>query len=82
VLARVRRRRLLPTVLIQGLQRVLHRRLIDPALDARTARPPRALLVLMRTVPALSGVAARFIGVGPRPERIPAFARRSEPSGS
>lgn len=81
VLARVRRRRLLPTVLIQGLQRVLHRRLIDPALDARVARPPRGLLTLVRTVPALSGVAARFIGIGPRPERVPAFARRPESSG-
>ena len=76
VLARVRRRRAMPTFLIQSFQRVLHRVLIDPALDGRVARPPRVLLAVVKRVPALTGLTARFIGIGPRPESIPAFARR------
>ncbi|SKA96454.1 2-polyprenyl-6-methoxyphenol hydroxylase [Agreia bicolorata] len=76
VLATVRRRRALPTVLIQSLQRVLHRRLIGPALEGRIAQPPRLLVAIARRVPAITGLTARFIGIGPRPERIPAFARR------
>jgi 2-polyprenyl-6-methoxyphenol hydroxylase-like FAD-dependent oxidoreductase len=78
VLAQVRRRRLMPTVLIQGLQRVMHKRLIDSALTGQTAGPPRGILLLMKLVPALSGLTARFVGIGPRPERIPGFARRPE----
>lgn len=82
VLAQVRRRRLVPTVLIQGLQRVLHRRLINPALDGRITQPPRGLLLLLKRVPALAAVTGRFVGIGPRPERIPEFARRPENPGA
>ena len=39
--------------------------------------PPRLLVRLMRRFPALSYGPAYLIGVGPRPERAPAFARRA-----
>lgn len=75
-LARVRRRRLLPTVLVQGLQRIMHRLVAVPALDGRLIAPPAAVLGLMRRVPLLRIVPAYLIGIGPLPERAPAFARR------
>lgn len=74
--ARVRRRRLLPTVLVQTLQRVMHRNVAGPALSGELAGPPAPLLALMNRVPALQIVPAYLIGVGFRPERAPAFARR------
>ena len=75
ILARVRRRRALPTVLIQGLQRILHARLIMPALRGRTSRAPHLILAIMRRLPLLTAVPALLIGVGPRPERAPTWAR-------
>jgi 2-polyprenyl-6-methoxyphenol hydroxylase-like FAD-dependent oxidoreductase len=78
-LARVRRRRLVPTVLVQGMQRLLHRGLVKPILDGRRMGPPKPLLTLLRRVPPLSGVTAYVIGVGVRPEHAPPFAVR--PSG-
>lgn len=76
-LRRVRRRRLLPTVLVQGLQRVMHAALIDRVLDGGVTGPPAALVAVWRRVPALSAIPALLIGVGPRPERIPPWARRA-----
>ncbi|GAA2408124.1 FAD-dependent oxidoreductase [Streptomyces glaucosporus] len=72
----VRRRRLLPTAVTQALQRLLHRRLIGPVLQGRSAAPPKALPALLRRLPGLSAVPARLIGVGVLPERAPRFARR------
>jgi 2-polyprenyl-6-methoxyphenol hydroxylase-like FAD-dependent oxidoreductase len=81
-LAAVRRRRLLPTVLVQAVQRLMHRVLVMPILEGRRAGPPRPVLALVSRVPALSGVLAHLIGVGPRPEHAPAFARRPQPQAS
>ena len=68
-LARVRRRRLPATALIQGIQRVAQARLIRPALGRRGPfRPPRALLALGR-VDAVRRLPAWIIGTGVRPER-------------
>lgn len=75
LLARVQRRRMFPTVLLQLLQRVLHARLIAPALS-RTVAPPAVLVGLLRCVPVLAVLPAWIVGVGPRPERAPAWARR------
>jgi len=75
-LAGVRRRRLAPTALTQGLQRVLHRRLMAPILRGDTAGPPAALVAVVRRLPGLAAIPAYMIGVGVRPERAPAFARR------
>ncbi|GGK37086.1 oxidoreductase [Pilimelia terevasa] len=79
-LARVHDRRLLPTVLVQRLQRLLHRTMIMPILEGRRSGPPWPLLGLLRRVPPLSAVPAYLIGVGLRPEHAPPFARR--PAGA
>jgi 2-polyprenyl-6-methoxyphenol hydroxylase-like FAD-dependent oxidoreductase len=76
-LAAVRARRLLPTVLVQTLQRALHRALVAPLVEGRRAGPPAPVLALVRRVPQLSVVPAYLIGVGLRPEHAPAFARRT-----
>lgn len=76
VLARVRRRRASPTVLTQGLQRIMHAQLVMPAVRGRTVRPPRALIGLVNRLPSLSAVPAFVIGVGLRPEKVPRWARR------
>jgi 2-polyprenyl-6-methoxyphenol hydroxylase-like FAD-dependent oxidoreductase len=75
-LARVRRRRLLPTALTQAVQRVLHRGLLGPLLRGEEPTPPAALLGLIQRLPWLSIVPAYLIGVGVRPEHAPSFARR------
>ncbi|WP_218613666.1 FAD-dependent oxidoreductase [Pseudonocardia sp. KRD291] len=75
-LAQVRNRRLLPTVLVQGLQRLMHRAVAVPALEGRLDGPPAPMIALMRRFPAARIVPAYLIGVGFRPERAPAFARR------
>jgi 2-polyprenyl-6-methoxyphenol hydroxylase-like FAD-dependent oxidoreductase len=75
-LARVRARRLLPTILVQVLQRLLHRAVVAPIIDGRRMGPPKPVLALMRHVPQASYVPAYLIGVGLRPEHAPEFARR------
>ncbi|MEV0596132.1 FAD-dependent oxidoreductase [Nonomuraea cavernae] len=81
VLAGVRARRLLPTFLVQTLQRLMHRVLAVPVIEGRRKGPPRALLVLLRVFPQLSYVPAYLIGVGLRPEHAPPFARRPARTG-
>jgi 2-polyprenyl-6-methoxyphenol hydroxylase-like FAD-dependent oxidoreductase len=75
-LAAVRRRRMPAAVVIQGVQRLLHRRLIVPVLHGESGAPPAALVNLVRRLPFLSAIPAYVVGVGVRPERAPAFARR------
>jgi 2-polyprenyl-6-methoxyphenol hydroxylase-like FAD-dependent oxidoreductase len=75
-LAAVRARRILPTVLVQGLQRLLHRGLVAPIVEGRRMGPPEPVLALLRRVPQLSFVPAYLIGMGLRPEHAPPFARR------
>ncbi|GMA41959.1 FAD-dependent oxidoreductase [Mobilicoccus caccae] len=77
VLARVRRRRIVPTALIQGLQRAMHAGLIDRVLDGRLTGFPSAPPRLVQRLPALSVIPALVVGVGPRPERAPTWARRT-----
>ncbi|QBI53634.1 FAD-dependent oxidoreductase [Streptomonospora litoralis] len=72
----VRRRRLLPTVATQTLQRILHKRVVGPILAGRRPTAPKPLLSAVRALPQLSAVPAYLIGVGVRPERAPAFGRR------
>ena len=76
-LAAVRRRRLFPTAVTQGVQRFLASRLLGPLLRGADPTPPAALLGLVERLPWLSALPAYFIGVGVRPERAPAFARRA-----
>jgi 2-polyprenyl-6-methoxyphenol hydroxylase-like FAD-dependent oxidoreductase len=77
-LARVRRRRLVSTVLVQALQRLLHRAVVTPILAGRRGGPPRPVQALARAVPAFSVVPAVLIGIGWRPEHAPAFARPAD----
>jgi 2-polyprenyl-6-methoxyphenol hydroxylase-like FAD-dependent oxidoreductase len=74
-LAAVRRRRLFPTAVTQGVQRILQRGL-GPLLRGGNPTPPASVLGLIERLPWLSVLPAYFIGVGVRPERAPAFARR------
>ena len=82
-LARVQRRRMPPTVLIQGMQRILHARLIMPAIKGKELRPPELVIRIVRRLPWLSALPALAVGVGPRPERGPGWARRTaHPTGT
>ncbi len=76
-LAAVRRRRVFPTAVTQAVQRVLQRALLGPLLSGVDPTPPEALLSVVERLPWLSVLPAYFIGVGVRPERAPAFARRA-----
>ncbi|MFD0398748.1 FAD-dependent oxidoreductase [Kitasatospora sp. NPDC127121] len=75
-LARVQRRRQMPTVVIQRLQRVLHGVMFVPALTGRRSGPPMGFAALVRHVPAVRLGISRLIAFGPRPEHAPDFARR------
>ncbi|MBY0389442.1 MAG: FAD-dependent oxidoreductase [Mycobacterium pseudokansasii] len=81
-LAAVRRRRLLPTVVTQTVQRVLHRMLVGRLLGGKDPTPPPALLAVVDKLPWLSMLPAYFVGVGVRPEHAPAFARRGPGNSS
>jgi 2-polyprenyl-6-methoxyphenol hydroxylase-like FAD-dependent oxidoreductase len=78
-LARVQRRRAMPTAVMQGLQRILHAALLEPAVEGRLQRrrtrvSPLPLKVIQR-FPLLRRVPAYLMAIGPRPEHAPAFAR-------
>ncbi len=76
-LAAVRRRRIVPTVATQTVQRLMHRFLLAAVLQGReAARPPEALLRLLERVPQLTAVPAYVVGVGLLPQHAPDFARR------
>ncbi|MFE9321760.1 hypothetical protein ACIHDR_03005 [Nocardia sp. NPDC052278] len=77
-LARVQRRRSLPTIVAQRSQRGEHDMLLRPALAGtldgrRLPMPLRAL----RRIPALRGLTAYLGGIGIRPEHAPPFAYRA-----
>ncbi|MFI6043462.1 FAD-dependent oxidoreductase [Nocardia sp. NPDC051321] len=79
-LARVQRRRSLPTAVTQGIQRFLHARAIQPALAgsvdlAGSSRAPRPIRILRR-IPVIRSIPPFLVARGIRPEHAPAFARR------
>jgi 2-polyprenyl-6-methoxyphenol hydroxylase-like FAD-dependent oxidoreductase len=76
-LAKVERRRRMPTVVVQTVQRVMHRLLFGPIMTGKRSGAPAAMLFVGRHVPAAGRVLPRFIAFGPRPEHAPAFARRA-----
>ncbi|MEV7022990.1 FAD-dependent oxidoreductase [Kitasatospora sp. NPDC093558] len=76
-LARVQRRRWLPMVVIQRMQRLLHEVMFAPVLSGRRVGPPTRLVLLARYVPGFRQIPSRLIALGPRPEHAPAFARRA-----
>ena len=75
-LAKVRSRRLLPTALVQGLQRLLHRSVMRPVMAGKRNGPPAPMIKLLTRFPRLSYFPGRLLGLGFRPEHAPAFARR------
>jgi 2-polyprenyl-6-methoxyphenol hydroxylase-like FAD-dependent oxidoreductase len=75
-LAAVHRRRIVPTVAVQTLQRVLHRNVMVPVLQGTEAKPPAALLKLVELLPQLTAIPAYIVGVGLLPQHAPDFARR------
>ncbi len=73
-LARVQRRRELPTRVIQRIQLLIQKRVVtavlnDAASGGRNLTPP-AILRLISRVPLLQRLPARLIGLGVRPEHI------------
>jgi 2-polyprenyl-6-methoxyphenol hydroxylase-like FAD-dependent oxidoreductase len=76
-LDRVRRRRLLPTVAVQTLQRLMHRGVMAPVMAGKAGGPPRVVRRLAAAVPPVTTIPAYLIGVGLRPEHAPDFARRA-----
>ncbi|TDV35421.1 FAD-dependent oxidoreductase [Actinophytocola oryzae] len=79
-LAKVQRRRLLPTLVVQGVQRFLHARVLRPALAgeveiARATKLPLPVRV-MRRFPWFRRIPAYVVGRGIRSEHAPDFARR------
>ncbi|MBB3083851.1 FAD-dependent oxidoreductase [Geodermatophilus sabuli] len=79
-LARVRRRRMLPTVVTQFVQRQIQTRFLLRVLagDRPVGTPP--LVRLLARHPVLQGLPARLIGIGVLPEHAPPAAR--EPAGA
>jgi 2-polyprenyl-6-methoxyphenol hydroxylase-like FAD-dependent oxidoreductase len=70
LLAKVQRRRMLPTRLTQAVQVAAQNRMLSPLLDSR--QPPRmpSVLKLLNRWPALRALPAYAVGVGARPEHV------------
>jgi 2-polyprenyl-6-methoxyphenol hydroxylase-like FAD-dependent oxidoreductase len=79
-LAKVRNRRLLPTVVVQTMQRLVHRLFLGRKLNSTetvsSTGTPFMLKVAQRLT-FLQAVPAYLVAVGPRPEHAPDFARRA-----
>jgi 2-polyprenyl-6-methoxyphenol hydroxylase-like FAD-dependent oxidoreductase len=75
-LAKVRRRRLLPTLFVQAIQRAMHRGIVRPVIEGRHSGPPRSMVTLLNLIPGARLIPAYLVGIGLLPERAPAFARR------
>jgi 2-polyprenyl-6-methoxyphenol hydroxylase-like FAD-dependent oxidoreductase len=74
-LARVRRRRLFPTVFLQTGQRVLHDTIYVPRMAGLPGGFELVTLAL-RLLPVLARPLGRLVAIGPQPEPAPDFARR------
>jgi 2-polyprenyl-6-methoxyphenol hydroxylase-like FAD-dependent oxidoreductase len=76
-LARVQGRRWLPAALIQGVQRVIHAKVIAVAVSEGAPHPGPPLPVrLLNKIPAMRSVLGYGVAIGPLPEHAPAYARR------
>jgi 2-polyprenyl-6-methoxyphenol hydroxylase-like FAD-dependent oxidoreductase len=77
-LARVQARRWLPTFLTQWLQRLAHRFVIRPNLNAaRSPHIPPPMRRLLRRSRRMRAIPARIFAIGVLPEHAPLFARRA-----
>lgn len=78
-LRRVQIRRWLPTVIVQGVQKTVHNRVIAVAVaDDRPVSPPAGVRIISR-IALLRSIIGYGIAIGPLPEHIPGFARRAGP---
>ncbi|MEZ4861788.1 MAG: FAD-dependent oxidoreductase [Caldilineaceae bacterium] len=68
-LAQVQQRRAWPTRMTQGLQLLIHKRLLRPALQEESVALPVYVRWLLR-IPWLRRIPARIIGIGFRPEHV------------
>lgn len=78
-LAKVQRRRWLPTVVLQRVQLMLHDGFFAPVLTGRRVGPPTSVVLATRYLPGFRQLPSRLVAFGPRPEHAPAFARRPAP---
>lgn len=78
-LAVVQRRRQMPTVVIQAVQRVMHRAVFVPLFAGRRTGVPPVLLFFVRHAPVVRRLMPRLVAFGPLPEHAPGFARRAQP---
>jgi 2-polyprenyl-6-methoxyphenol hydroxylase-like FAD-dependent oxidoreductase len=69
-LAAVQRRRTFPTHFTQGLQILIHERVINRVLASEESVDPPWQMKLFDRVPALRRIPARVVGVGVRPEHV------------
>jgi 2-polyprenyl-6-methoxyphenol hydroxylase-like FAD-dependent oxidoreductase len=69
-LTRVQFRRILPTMVIQGMQRTIQNRFLSPLLAGRLPAKPPLVLRALRCYPMLQAIPARLIGLGVLPEHI------------
>jgi 2-polyprenyl-6-methoxyphenol hydroxylase-like FAD-dependent oxidoreductase len=69
-LARVQRRRQIPTRVTQGLQVLLQNRVLSPLLQGRVEGRTPAGLRLVDRFPVLRRIPGRLVGVGVRPEHV------------
>jgi orotate phosphoribosyltransferase len=76
-LAAVQRRRRMPTVVVQSVQRLMHRTVFVPLFAGKRTGVPPFVLFVVRHVSVARRLMPRMIAFGPRPEHAPAFARRS-----
>ncbi|MCE5289080.1 MAG: FAD-dependent oxidoreductase [Nocardiaceae bacterium] len=79
-LAKVQRRRIVPTAVTQGMQRTLHERGLRPALEGKLNIAGRDELPLalrvVRKIPVLRSLPPFLVARGVLPEHAPKFARR------
>lgn len=69
-LAKVQKRRLFPTLLIQKVQIFIQSRVIDRILKSADRPSVPFIIKLMQRFPYLQRIPAYLIGIGPRPEHI------------
>jgi 2-polyprenyl-6-methoxyphenol hydroxylase-like FAD-dependent oxidoreductase len=79
-LAAVQRRRRMPTIVVQTVQRIMHRAVFVPLFAGKRIGAPPAVLFVVRHVPIVRRILPRIIAFGPRPEHAPGFARRVQRS--
>ena len=79
-LARVQARRWVPTALIQGVQRMIHARVIAAAVSGGDADSPPFGIRIVNRMPFLRTIAGYAVAIGPLPERAPKWARRQNPT--